>query len=168
MPKKSVKENKKSYHSKREELGLSREQASEKLDFITPERLEKIENGRSAARPDEILRMSEVYNMPSLCNEYCAHECAIGVGYVPEVKVKDLSRIVLEMLASLNSMEEKKNRLIEIAANEMIEDDEVKDFVQIQRELEKVSMMVEALQLWCEEKVNDGTINRALYEKYKG
>ena len=32
---------------------------------------------------------------------------------MPEIKIKDLSQIVLETLASLNSIEEKKNRLIE-------------------------------------------------------
>ena len=35
---------------------------------------------------------------------YCANQCPIGQQYVPEIKVKDLSQIILEMLASLNSM----------------------------------------------------------------
>ena len=40
----STKENKNIYFQKREELGLSREKASELLKTIPPERIEKIEN----------------------------------------------------------------------------------------------------------------------------
>ena len=41
----------------------------------------------------------------------------IGREYVPQVSVRELSAIVLEMLASLNAMDKKKERLIEITAN---------------------------------------------------
>ena len=44
MGKKSTKENKTKYHLVREELGWSREYASEQMGMITPERLERIEN----------------------------------------------------------------------------------------------------------------------------
>ena len=54
--------------------------------------------------------------------------------YVPKIKVKDLSRIVLEMLASLNSMNKQKDRLIEITVDGSIEGEEIKDFVNIQKE----------------------------------
>ena len=51
----STKENKNRYQLIREELGLSREKASELLESISPERLEKIENERSDPHPDEVL-----------------------------------------------------------------------------------------------------------------
>jgi len=47
----------------------------------------------------------------NLCNYYCANQCPIGQQYVPEIKTKDLSQIVLEMLASLNSMNKQKERM---------------------------------------------------------
>ena len=47
----SMKENKNIYHICREELGLSREKASELLEVIPPERIEKIENEKSLPRP---------------------------------------------------------------------------------------------------------------------
>ena len=40
----SKKENKNIYQTRREELGLSRDKASELLETIMPERIEKIEN----------------------------------------------------------------------------------------------------------------------------
>ena len=115
----STKENKNRYQLIREELGLSREKASELLESISPERLEKIENERSDPHPDEVLLMSQKYKKPSLCNHYCATQCPIGQQYVPEVQVKELSSIVLEMLASLNAAHKQKDRLIEIAADGM-------------------------------------------------
>ena len=51
MGRTSTKENKNSYQLAREELGLTREKASELLETIAPERIEKIENERTVPRP---------------------------------------------------------------------------------------------------------------------
>ncbi|MBQ2867139.1 MAG: helix-turn-helix transcriptional regulator [Firmicutes bacterium] len=163
----STKENKTIYQNLREELDLSREKASELLEGITPERLERIENEKTVPHPEEVLLMSDKYKAPDLCNYYCANECPIGEQYVPEVKMKDLSRIVLEMLSSLNSMNKQKDRLIDIAADGKIDNDEIKDFIYIQDELERISITVEALQLWAEKMMDDGLIDIELYNKYK-
>lgn len=167
MARKSSKENKTVYQIRREELGLSREKASELLETIPPERIERIESGKFAAYPDEVLVMAEKYGAPNLCNYYCANECAIGKHYVPEIKIKHLSQIVLEMIASLNSVKKQQDRLIEIIADGIIEADEVDDFIRIQDELEKISMTVEALQLWAEKKLSSGEIDLTAYNKAK-
>ena len=119
----------------------------------TPERLmenmyaradcEKIENERSMPHPDEVLLMSDQYKQPGLCNYYCASQCPIGWQYVPEIKIKELSQIVLEMLVSLNSMNKQKERLIEITADGQITEDELADFIHIQEEQERISITVE-------------------------
>ena len=159
----STKENKNRYQLIREELGLSREKASELLETISPERLEKIENERSEPHPDEVLLMSQRYKKPSLCNYYCSNQCPIGQEYVPEVQVKELSSIVLEMLASLNSVHKQKDRLIEIAADGKISADEIDDFIAIQEELERISITVETLQLWSERMLANGLIDPEQY-----
>ena len=148
-------------------MKLTREAASELLETISPERIEKIESERSMPHPDEVLLMSDQYKQPSLCNYYCANQCPIGQQYVPEIKVKDLSQIVLETIASLNAMQTKKNRLIEITVDGQITGDELADFVYIQEELEKISVAVETLQLWCERMLDIGAIDRAQYEAFK-
>ena len=51
----STKENKNVYQLRREELGLSREKASELLETMPPERIEKIESEKSLPHPDEVL-----------------------------------------------------------------------------------------------------------------
>lgn len=167
MGRASTKENKNKYQLIREELGLSREKASELLETIPPERIEKIENERSCPHPDEVLVMSQKYKKPSLCNYYCSNQCPIGKEYVPEVQVKELSAIVLEMLASLNSVSKTKDRLIEIAADGVISDDEIEDFIYIQNELEKISITVETLQLWAERMLANGLIDAEAYNARK-
>ena len=167
MARVSTKENKNIYQLTREGLKLSREAASELLESIPPERIEKIENERSLPHPDEVLVMSDKYMQPSLCNYYCANQCPIGQEYVPEIKVKDLSQIVLEMLASLNSVSRQKDRLIEITADGKISGDELEDFIFIQEELERISITVETLQLWSERMMATGVIDEEQYNAYK-
>lgn len=58
----STKENKTLFQLSREELGYSRDKASELLDWISAERIEKIENEKSLPHPDEVLAMSVTYN----------------------------------------------------------------------------------------------------------
>lgn len=168
MARRSTRENKNIYQTTRENLALTREEASELLITVSPERIEKIENERSLPYPDEVLIMAEKYKQPNLCNFYCANQCPIGREYVPEVKIKDLAQIVLEMLASLNSMQKEKDRLIEITADGQITGDEIKDFIHIQEELEKMSIAVETLQLWSERMIATGAIDSELYRAYKG
>ena len=167
MARVSTKENKNIYQLTREGLKLSREAASELLESIPPERIEKIENERSLPHPDEVLVMSDKYMQPSLCNYYCANQCPIGQEYVPEIKVKDLSQIVLEMLASLNSVSRQKDRLIEITADGKISGNELEDFIFIQEELERISITVETLQLWSERMMATGVIDEEQYNAYK-
>lgn len=163
----SVKKNKTAYQTSREDLGYTREKASELLGWIAPERIERIESEKSDPHPDEVLKMSEVYKNPNLCNYYCARECPIGQKYVPEIKPKDLSQIILEMLASLNAMHNKQERLIEITADGKISGDEITDFIQIQNELEKISITVETLQIWVEKMLSEGQIDIDEYKKIK-
>ena len=94
MARVSTKENKNIYHKTREALSLTREAAAELLETIPADRIEKIENERVLAHPDEILRMAEKYKTPRLTNHYCSNQCPIGKVYVPEIKVKDLSRFL--------------------------------------------------------------------------
>ena len=167
MARASTKENKSLYQKTRESLKLTRETASELLETLSPERIEKIENDRVLPHPDEVLVMAQKYKQPGLCNYYCANQCPIGAQYVPEIKAKDLSQIVLEMLASLNSMQKEKDRLIEITVDGKISGDELADFIAIQEQLEKISIAVETLQLWSERMLATGAIDPEQYKAFK-
>lgn len=160
MGRKSTRENKNIYQVSRENAGLSREAAAEKLQFISSDRIEKIEYETSSPHPDEVLAMADCYRNPSLCNYYCSHECPIGQEYVPEVQVKDLSRITLEVLAGLNSLEKERDRLVEITVDGRISPEEMQDFLRIQESLERMALTVDSLRLWADHAVAAGELEK--------
>ena len=160
----STKTKKTIYQETRDRLDLSRESASE-LTGLEPYRIERIENEKMEPTPWDVLAMAKAYKEHLLCNHYFAHECPIGQKYVPEIKFKDLSQVVLEILASLNSMRKQQERLIEISEDGVIANDELADFILIQKELEKISITVETLQLWTEQMIATGRIDVAKYKE---
>ncbi|MBR0416982.1 MAG: helix-turn-helix transcriptional regulator [Firmicutes bacterium] len=152
MGRKSVKENKNIYQQYRENAGYTREKASEAMGIVSETRIEKIESDKTVPYPDEIMAMAECYKTPDLCNYYCSNECPIGKKYVPQVQAKELTQIVLEVLATLNSLEKDKERLIEISADGEVSEDEERDFGYIKEQLDKISLAVDSLQLWMDKK----------------
>ena len=71
------------------------------------------------------------------------------------------------MLASLNSMRKKQERLIEITADGKIDENEIEDFILIQEELEKISITVETMRLWSEQMLANNVINMKIYQAHK-
>lgn len=165
MGRKSIKENKNIYQISRENMEYSRALASEKLQYISANRIEKIESEKTLPHPDEVLAMAECYKNPSLCNYYCSHECPIGKEYVPEVKTKELSQITLEMLATLNKLTSKKDRFIEMTVDGEISPDEMPDFLALQEDLEKMSIIIDSLNLWVSNSIATGKIDKNLLQK---
>lgn len=151
MGKKSTKENKNIYFQSRENAGLTRAQASERIDCISESKIEKIENGTTSPQPEDVFLMADAYKNPHLCNYYCTHECRIGQAYVPKVEIKGLPEITLGLLSSLNALDKCKERLIEITEDGKIEPSEAADFRKIQEHLNKISVTVESLKMWMME-----------------
>ncbi len=165
MGKRSTKENKNIYQISREEAGLTRDTASEMMEYISADRIEKIESEKSLPHPDEILAMADCYKKPNLPNYYCSHQCPIGMEFVPEVQMKELSQIILEMLATLNTIDRQKNRLIDITSDGEIGTDEMPDFIEIQNTLEKISLSVDSLKLWVQHQIINGKIDKNSWEE---
>lgn len=167
MGRASIKAVKTIYQQTRERLGLTREAAADLLDGMSADRIEKIENGRTQLRPEDVLIMAEGYKTPALKNYYCANDCPIGQKRVTQVTLSELPEIVLQMLASLTALQKKRDVLIEITGDGQIQDNEIPDFLEIQEELGHMAMTVEALQLWSEQMLAEDKINLNLYEQYK-
>ena len=165
MGRKSTKENKNIYQISRENANLTREAAAEQLEFISSDRIEKIESEKSYPHPDEILAMADCYKNPSLCNYYCSHECSIGREYVPHVTAKDLSVVTLEMLSTLNILSKEKDIMIDIAADGEVTEDEMSDFLRIRNTLEDMSLSIESLKLWFENAIASGRIDKSVLNK---
>ena len=164
MGRASIKENKTIYQKRREAQGLTRAEASEAMEWVTDSRIEKIENEKTTATPEEALAMAEAYKSPELCNFYCTHECAIGRKYVHEVRERPIEAIVLEMLDALNHLEKSRERLIEITSDGVIHDDQIEDFVRIRDELARMGAVVDSLELWFDSAVMQGKIDTHILE----
>ncbi len=165
MGRKSVKENKNIYQLSREKENLTRERASMELQFISADRIEKIESEKSYPHPDEIIAMAKCYKTPSLCNYYCSHECPIGINSVPEIEVKELSQITLEMISTLNRLYKDKDRLIEITVDGAVTSDEAREFREIQKTLDQMSATIASLKLWVDNTIASGKADKSIFEK---
>ena len=163
MGKVSTKENKSIYQEAREELDLSREKAASilsdmeyegiigRFSYFTADRLSKLELEKQPFQPEDALALSLAYNKPELRNYYCCHQCPIGEKDAPEVAdTSNVHKTLVEMAVSLESVNAQKLRLMEILADGKVDDTEIQDLNKILDELEKISMTVEAIQLWCE------------------
>lgn len=159
MGRASVKENKTVYQLSREACGMTRAEASEAMQFVTDSRIEKIENEKTTATPEEVMAMAKSYRKPDLCNYFCTHECAIGKEWVPPIREKPIEAIVLEMLDTLNNLEKDRNRLIEITSDGVIHDDQIADFVRVRSQLERMRSVVDSLRLWFDAAVAQGSVN---------
>ena len=162
-----AKEEKNIFRKYREELGWSQEKAAGMIDTMYPDRLGRIERGEVEPTPDQVYFMSQAYGKPDLLNYYCTEMCYIGKQTGKKIPLKDLEKIVLETIASLNALNRSKDKLIEIAADGVIDNDELHDFILIQNQLDKIALTVSALQLWSEEMLAKGKIDKAAYEQEK-
>lgn len=151
------------YRKIREDLHISREGVARKIVSIEDgkyssldyNRLVKIEDDSVRIFPDDVVALSKVYCKPELRNYYCCNECEIGKIDTPEITFKDnIHEILVNMVVSLEAVNNKKSRLMEILADGKIDCSEVEDFNQIQKELEKISITIEAISLWCEKMKN--------------
>jgi transcriptional regulator with XRE-family HTH domain len=158
MGRKSIKENKNIYFRCREEAGLTRAQASELMGYISESRIDKIENDRTTVQSDDIVAMAAAYKKPELYNYYCTHECRIGQETVAEIQPANLSELSLSIFNTLNTLNSQKQRLLEIAEDGTISEDEMHDFNAIQESLNKISATVESLKLWVNQAIMNGDI----------
>ena len=156
MGRKSTKANKSVFQLTREDLGLTREKAGELIPGFSPERLEKIENGRTQIQPEDVMLLADAYKAPSLLNYYCSNECPIGQVHALRTESKELGQIAVETLNALNKMAQSKDRLLEIVEDGQVRPDEYTDFVEIKSTLDKIALSVANLQLWVNEQIAEG------------
>lgn len=167
MGKKSVKDNKNIYFQSRENAGLTREQASELIGFMSESKIERIESEKIAIQPEDVVAMAEAYKNPSLCNHYCSNECRIGQIYVPHIDMTSLAEISLGLIASINALSQQKDRIIEIAEDGKLTEDELPDFLAILDRLDKMSLKIDSLKLWMQHAIADGSFDKELIDQIK-
>ena len=161
MGRRSTKEDKNLYQQSRENAGLSREGAEELLTFVSADRIERIESGKSAPHPDEVLAMEQGYKDPELSNYYCTHECPIGMKYVQKAELKELPQLTVELLSALHAMEQEQNRLIDISVDGRVNDFERKQFDVILQKLSALDRAIRGMRIWIEHALWTGKMDEA-------
>lgn len=81
--------------------------------------------------------------------------------------MSELSNIILETIASLNEISPLTGRLIQIARDGKITDDEIKDFAFISKKLDEVSLAINSLNLWVDKTAGENNINMELLKAEK-
>ena len=160
MGRKSTKENKSIWQTTREDLDLTREKAAELIPGFSPERIEKIENGRTQIQPEDVMLLAEYYKTPSLRNYYCVNECPIGQVHALRTESKELAQIAIETLNAVNRISASRDRLLEIVEDGQIRDDEFADFSRIKETLDRLALSVSNLQLWVDEQLASGKLKK--------
>ena len=158
MGRRSTKENKSIWQTTRESLDLTRERAADLIPGFSPERIEKIENGRTQIQPEDVMLMAEYYKAPSLRNHYCVNECPIGRQRNLPTESKELAQIAVETLNAVNRISKNRDRLLEIVEDGQVRTDEYADFVEIKANLDRIALSVSSLQLWVDEQIAAGNL----------
>ena len=68
------------------------------------------------------------------------------------------------MLATLNRLAHEKERLIEITVDGELTEDEIPDFIKIKSDLEKMALAIDSLNLWVDQTIASGKIDKKLLE----
>ena len=124
----------------------SRDEAA-KILSIDPSRLYRIERGVTTPTPDEIHMMADRYRAPELEKYYCKNCCPLGCS-LPETKVQDLDRISLKALSIFRRISETQDRLLDIAEDGKVTEDEKEDMQEVLRNLEELEAVAQNLKLW--------------------
>lgn len=112
MGRKSLKKQKSIYQLSREQAGLTRRVAADRMGFLSEGRIEKIEGGRSQIQPAEVLAMEAAYGDCFLVNRHCTEQCPIGRMTVPVLRRRHPAQIILEILSLQNTLNELQRDLM--------------------------------------------------------
>lgn len=144
-----------------DETLYSRERVSELLG-VGIDAVRRIETNANKTMPvDTAVLMADLYRAPELLNHYCLHECPIGGSRPISDAVIGIDRATLKLLKRLNSEELAglKDKLIDIAEDGVISDDELPDLREILEYLDELAKTVSELKIIGEKALNGGGTN---------
>ena len=131
---------------------MTQERAAELLEISTKS-VQNHEADVQTPTPLNLARMARVYRAPWLVNHYCMHVCPLGYGRELPTEDVDLKTLALEMGPVLGHPEQFRDamlRMLEIAMDGVITDDEVDDYNAIVALLGRVQILVDKLQLYMQ------------------
>jgi hypothetical protein len=127
----------------------SREGAAEMLG-CSPSTLANYELGLTkVVPPDAVVMMADLYNAPELKSHYCANECPIGRGTTIATDVNSIELVTVRLMRALSAsdVDGVKEKLLDIAADGKITDDERPALSEIVRSLDQIAQVIGELRL---------------------
>lgn len=144
----SVKPQKSDIQISRENVQLTRKQVSERLGYISENRLEKLESGKSRITPAELLDLEECYKDYGLALKRCYKDCEIGRRYLAEPADENLEKMVLQMLDQLGQIENQMPELIHLIANPELQNNDSSILSPMISHLKTLGSLGLGLELW--------------------
>lgn len=134
----------------------SREGAEEEMG-IDRTRLAKIESGALTPYPEEVWLMSQTYNAPQLCNQFCSRECPLGRETIPPCDLLELDRLTVEVMAAMRKAGFTEETILDIAEDGAITQEEVPRLQKAAESLEAMEKASVALRLWISKYIEQET-----------
>lgn len=125
----------------------SREGAADRLGMSVSS-VADAELGLTKCMPvDKAVLMADLYNAPYLLNHYCLHECPIGCRQSLSDEVLGIDRVTVKLLKSLkvDDLNGIKGKLIDIAADGVISEEEKPEMQDILKYLDELSKTISEL-----------------------
>lgn len=99
--------------------------------------------------PEKAVLMADLYNAPQLLNYYCLHECPIGRCQPISDEVVNIDRVTVKLLKSMrvDKLAQIKEKLLDIAEDGVISEEEKPDLKEILDYLEGLSRTVSELRI---------------------
>ena len=136
----------------------SREGAAERLG-MSASSLADAELGLTKFMPvDKAVLMADAYNAPHLLNYYCLNECPIGCRRPLSDEDLDIDRVPVRVLKNLkvSQLNEIKDKLLDIAEDGVISDDEKPELKQVMEYLNELAKALSELQTVSQKVLNGG------------
>lgn len=141
------------FYQERKRRDLKQKEAAQKL-WMDVKKLRQVEYGEIEPNLDELKRMCEVYHAPELRAYFCSAQCPINESTHLPVEANQLGTISARLLTSLHHLNDTKNRLKTVFADQQVTEDEKAEFTQLLIKLQSLKYSVKSLVIWVKKHDN--------------
>lgn len=126
------------YQVARESAGYTQEKSSEMMG-ISVESLRSYELDKRVPPDKTVIKMIEIYDTRYLAYQHLKTAAEVGIEYMPEVNLIDISTAILKLQKEVNDFLKLKDDLLDITCDGIISEDEKPRWSIILKELDDIT-----------------------------
>ena len=126
------------YQVARESAGYTQEKSSEMMG-ISVESLRSYELDKRIPPDKTVIKMIEIYDTRYLAYQHLKTAAEVGIEYMPEVNLTDISTAILKLQKEVNDFLKLKDDLLDITCDGVISEDEKPRWETILKELDDIT-----------------------------